>query len=147
MISPSPVFIIHKPSLGLREVPQKIWAQSVQPFWRLLDTNKQTNKRTYRQAKFMYRFCPTPPYTDTIFSVLLLLILVLSFPSYSSLSQYNLFRPPPPIPVLSFPSYYHIPTQSFLSYSCLSQYTIFFSYSSLSQYILFRPTPQENYVY
>jgi len=36
--------IIHKPSLGSREVPHKIWARSVQPFWRLLDTNKQTRK-------------------------------------------------------------------------------------------------------
>jgi len=27
-------------SLGSREVPEKIWARSVQPFWRLLDTNK-----------------------------------------------------------------------------------------------------------
>ena len=36
--------IIHKPSLGCREVPNKIWARSVQPFWRLLDTNGQTYK-------------------------------------------------------------------------------------------------------
>jgi len=36
--------IIHKPSLGSRNVPHKIWAWSVQPFWRLLDTNKQTDK-------------------------------------------------------------------------------------------------------
>ena len=35
--------IFHKPSLGSREVPHKIWARSVQPFWRLLDT-KQTNR-------------------------------------------------------------------------------------------------------
>ena len=47
--------IIHKPFLGSRDVPQKIWARSVQPFWRLLDTNKQTDKQTPRQAKFMYR--------------------------------------------------------------------------------------------
>jgi len=53
---------IHKPSLWLRDVPQKIWARSVQPFWRLLDTNKQTprrlldtNKQTPGQAKFIYR--------------------------------------------------------------------------------------------
>ena len=45
-------FIIYKPSLGSLDVPQKIWARSVQPFWRLLDTNRQTN----RQAKFIYRF-------------------------------------------------------------------------------------------
>ena len=45
------ILIFHKPSLGCLDVPQKIWARSVQPFWRLLDTNKQTN----RQAKFIYR--------------------------------------------------------------------------------------------
>ena len=38
--------IIHKPSLGSREFPQKIWARSVQPFGRLLDTNRETNKQT-----------------------------------------------------------------------------------------------------
>ena len=41
----------HRPSLRSRDVPQKIWARSVKPFWRLLDTNKQTP----RQAKFIYR--------------------------------------------------------------------------------------------
>ena len=40
-----------KPSLGLCEVPQKIWARSVQPFWRLFDTNKQTDK----QSIYKYR--------------------------------------------------------------------------------------------
>ena len=29
--------IIHKPSLGSHDVSHKIWAWSVQPFWRLLD--------------------------------------------------------------------------------------------------------------
>ena len=43
--------IIYKPSLGSREVPQKIMARSVQPLWRLLDTNKQTD----RQAKYIYQ--------------------------------------------------------------------------------------------
>ena len=38
------ILIIHKPSLGSLDVPQKIWAPSVQPFSRLLDTNKQTDK-------------------------------------------------------------------------------------------------------
>ena len=38
--------IICKPSLGLREVPQKIWVRSIQLIWSLLDTNKQTNKQT-----------------------------------------------------------------------------------------------------
>jgi len=50
------ILIFHKPSLWSRDVPQKIWARSVQPFWRLLDTNKQTNKQTDRQAKFIYRY-------------------------------------------------------------------------------------------
>ena len=39
-------FIIYKLSLGPSEIPQKFWAQSVQPFWRLFDTNKQTYKQT-----------------------------------------------------------------------------------------------------
>ena len=34
---------------------QKILARSVQLFWRLLDTNKQTDTQTDRQAKFIYR--------------------------------------------------------------------------------------------
>ena len=38
--------MIHKPSRESLDVPQKIWARSVQPFWLLLDTNKQTNKQT-----------------------------------------------------------------------------------------------------
>ena len=50
------ILIIHKPSLGLRNVPHKIWAWSVQPFWRLLDTNRQTPKHPRRQAKFIYRY-------------------------------------------------------------------------------------------
>ena len=49
------ISIIHKPSLGSLNVPQKIWARSVQPLWRLLDTNRQTNKHTDRQAKSIYR--------------------------------------------------------------------------------------------
>ena len=44
------ILMIHKPSLKSLDVPQKIWARSVQPFWRLLDTNKQTNKQTNRQT-------------------------------------------------------------------------------------------------
>ena len=41
----------HKPSPGSRprEVPQNICARSVQPFWRLLDKNKQTNRQTDKQ--------------------------------------------------------------------------------------------------
>jgi len=44
------IFIIHKPSLWPRDVPQKIWARSFQPFWRLLDTNKQTDTQTDKQT-------------------------------------------------------------------------------------------------
>ena len=40
------ILIMHKPSLWSLDVPQKIWARSVQPFWRLLDTNKQTPGQT-----------------------------------------------------------------------------------------------------
>ena len=42
--------IIHKPSLGSCEVPQKIWTESVQSFSRLLDTNRQTDKKTDKQS-------------------------------------------------------------------------------------------------
>ena len=44
------ILIIHKPSLWSRDVPQKIWARSVQPFWRLLDTNRQTDRQTNKQT-------------------------------------------------------------------------------------------------
>ena len=44
------ILIIHKPSLGSLDVPQKIWARSVQPFWRLLDTNRQTDRQTPKQT-------------------------------------------------------------------------------------------------
>ena len=40
------ILIIHKPSLWSPDVPQKMWARSVQSFWRLLDTNKQTDRQT-----------------------------------------------------------------------------------------------------
>ena len=43
------IFIILKPSLWSRDVPQKIWAKSVQPFFGY--------KQTDRQAKFIYRLC------------------------------------------------------------------------------------------
>ena len=54
--------IAHEPSLGSREVSPKSWARSIQPFWRSLDTNKQTNlnKPTPRQAKFIYRWVWPP---------------------------------------------------------------------------------------
>ena len=45
------ILMIHEPSLGSLDVPQKNWARSVQPFWRLLDTNKQTNKQTDKLCK------------------------------------------------------------------------------------------------
>ena len=38
--------MIHKPSLEPLDVPQKIWARSVQPLRRLLYTNKQTDRQT-----------------------------------------------------------------------------------------------------
>ena len=40
------ILSIHKPSLSSCQFQHKIWARSVQPFWRLLDTNKQTNTQT-----------------------------------------------------------------------------------------------------
>ena len=46
---------IHKPSHGNPVSCHKIWAQSVQPFRRLLDTNKQADKQslqTNESAKF-----------------------------------------------------------------------------------------------
>ena len=36
--------IIYKPSFGTCDVPQKMWARSVQPFRRLLDINKHPDK-------------------------------------------------------------------------------------------------------
>ena len=39
--------------MGSREIPQKIWARSVQPFRRLLDTNKQTDKQTDKQNLYI----------------------------------------------------------------------------------------------
>jgi len=40
------ILIKHKPSLGTCKVPQKIWARSVQPFWRLWVTNIQLPKQS-----------------------------------------------------------------------------------------------------
>ena len=37
--------------------PTKIWARSVQPFWRLLDTNKQTDKPSLYIDKFANFHC------------------------------------------------------------------------------------------
>ena len=44
------ILTIHNPSLGLREVPQKNSARSVQPFGRFLI---QTNRHPNRQAKYI----------------------------------------------------------------------------------------------
>ena len=38
-----------KRSLGSLEVPKKVWAQSIQPFWRLLDKNEQTDRQTRKE--------------------------------------------------------------------------------------------------
>ena len=48
------ILIIHKPFLEKREVTHKIWARSVQLFWRLLDTNKQTPRHTPRHTNYVY---------------------------------------------------------------------------------------------
>ena len=48
------IYIIHKPSLWWRDVPQKIWARSVQPFWRLLDTNRQTGLTRARKTSIRF---------------------------------------------------------------------------------------------
>ena len=40
-----------------------MWAQSVQPFWRLLDTTKQTNKQT--DKVYIYRFTGLPTKEET----------------------------------------------------------------------------------
>ncbi len=43
------ILIIHKPSLGSCEVPEKFWARSVPPFWGLLYTNKKKQRsKVYR---------------------------------------------------------------------------------------------------
>ena len=39
------ILSIHNPSLRSCEVPNKIWAESVQPFWRLLDTKGKTDRK------------------------------------------------------------------------------------------------------
>ena len=51
------ISIIHKPSLVSREVPQKLWARSVQLFWRLLDTNKHPDKESkYIKGKYLFLY-------------------------------------------------------------------------------------------
>ena len=57
------ILSIHKPSLLSCEVPHKMLAPSVQPFWRVLITNGQTDK----QAKYKYRcISRTLPFTEYI---------------------------------------------------------------------------------
>ena len=48
--------MILKPSLGSLDVPQKIWARSVQPFCRLLDTNRQTDTKTDKPNLYIDRY-------------------------------------------------------------------------------------------
>ena len=49
------VLSIHNPFLGSLEVPHKIWNQSVQPFWRVFYTNRQT--KIERPSKvYLYRW-------------------------------------------------------------------------------------------
>ena len=43
---------------GVSEVPHKIWTRSVLPFWRLLDTNKQTKNQT---VKNVFKIPPPSP--------------------------------------------------------------------------------------
>ena len=76
------ILIFHKPSLGSLDGPQKIWARSVQPFWRLLDTNKQTDRQTDRQAKFIYR-CNYIIICKQLFKILTLISLCVMVPSMS----------------------------------------------------------------
>ena len=53
-------------------MPQKNWARSVQPFWRLLDTNKRTNTRR-----------PSKVYITRLLKLLLQLLIVASVSIFS----------------------------------------------------------------
>ena len=64
---------IHSPLLVSCEVPQKIWAHSVQPFWCLSVANKQTDK----QREFLAY-------------VFLVLTLIIRFPGFSEYSSKSL---------------------------------------------------------
>ena len=48
------ILSIHNVSLGSCEVPHKIWARSVQPFWRSLNTNKKISIQTPRHPSKVY---------------------------------------------------------------------------------------------
>ena len=50
------ILMIHKPSRESLDVSQKIWAWSVQPFWRLLDTNRQTDRQTDKPNLYIDRY-------------------------------------------------------------------------------------------
>ena len=44
-------------SLGSHEVPHTIWARLVLPFWRLLDTNEQTENQSIYIYIYMFPYC------------------------------------------------------------------------------------------
>ena len=44
-------------SLGSHEVPHTIWARLVLPFWRLLDTNQQTENQSIYIYIYMFPYC------------------------------------------------------------------------------------------
>ena len=49
--------MFHKPFLGSLQIPNKIWARSVQPFWRVYKqkTNKHPHKQVYIDVHFVMR--------------------------------------------------------------------------------------------
>ena len=50
------ILIIQKPSVRSRDIRHTVWAGSVQPFWRLLDTNRQqTPKQTSKVYIYIYK--------------------------------------------------------------------------------------------
>ena len=51
----------HKPTLGSCKVPLQIWAWSLHPFWRLLDTNKQ------RQTSKVYIYIDMKTFQISVF--------------------------------------------------------------------------------
>ena len=50
------VVIIHKPSHGSCEIPHKIWARLDQSIWRLLNTNRRTDKKKSKMKIRFYLF-------------------------------------------------------------------------------------------
>jgi len=62
------ILIIDKPSLESLDVPQKIWARSVQLFWRLLDTNRQTDRQTDKPNLYIDYYSIISIYCISIFS-------------------------------------------------------------------------------